>query len=194
MLMTQAAFARRRGVGKPAVTGWKKAGHLVMQLDERGRELVNVERSEARLAAKVDPTRGRPTAAMNAGMDLQSASASEADDGERGPGVAAVRAEVAREDLIGKRLKNARDAGELVLRQAAEQQCVQLARAVRERVQAWLRGAADRMASERDGRQIVTWGSAELDQLFATLADQVEQDALEELVEEVEADAERAAA
>jgi hypothetical protein len=44
-LVTQAEFARRRGVSRKTVTKWKQAGKLVMQ-----GELVDVEASEARLA------------------------------------------------------------------------------------------------------------------------------------------------
>ena len=178
-LMTQAAFAAHCGVGKPAVSNWKKAGHLVFAEGPDGREMVHVERSEARLNARVDRMRGRPTTAMNTG-EAAPASEPAAEAGQESGGFAAVRVQVAAEDLIAKRLKNARDASELVPRLAAERQCAELGRAMRERVQAWLRSAADRLAVERDPRVVVAFASVELDQVFAELADQIAAGALED--------------
>ena len=181
-LMTQSAFATHCGVGKSAVSNWKKAGLLVFA-DEGAGPLVHVERSEARLNAKIDRFRGRPTTAMNAAEPAAEALApAVAESGQESGGFAAVRVQVAAEDLIAKRLKNARDASELVPRLAAERQCAELGRAVRERVQAWLRGAADRLAIERDPRVVVSFASEELDQVFADLADQVAAGALEDAV------------
>lgn len=178
-LMTQSQFAKHRGVGKSAVSNWKTQGLLVFA-DEGAGPRVHVERTEAKLNARLDPMRGRPTTAMNAAEPAEQPVV--ADAGQESGGFAAVRVQVAAEDLIAKRLKNARDASELVPRLAAERQCAELGRAVRERVQAWLRGAADRLAVERDPRVVVSFASEELDQLFADLADQVAAGALEEAV------------
>ena len=52
--ITQAEFARRRGVSRATVTGYKNQGLLVMTEDGK----VDVQASEERLSAHLDPVRG----------------------------------------------------------------------------------------------------------------------------------------
>jgi hypothetical protein len=77
-LVTQAEFARRRGVSRKTVTKWKQAGKLVMQ-----GELVDVEASEARLAhtARADASAGAE--GSGAGRSARDANAA---GGRRGAG------------------------------------------------------------------------------------------------------------
>ena len=53
LLMSQADFARRRGVSRPTVTGYKKKGLLVMVGDQ-----VDAVASDQSLADHLDPVRG----------------------------------------------------------------------------------------------------------------------------------------
>lgn len=182
-LMTQAQFAAHRGVGKSAVSNWKRAGLLIFgESGDSGRQLVHVERTDARLNARVDPTRGRPTAAMNAGDDLLSAVVTpERDDGEqegRG-GVASVRADVAREDLVAKRLKNAEAARELVPAIEAERRLAAIGAMARERVMAELRARGERLAAETTQRGAIVLCQEAVTVAFTALADAIEGGALD---------------
>lgn len=176
-LMTQAQFARHRGVSKPAVSNWKKAGHLVLQEDEQGRVKVNVERTEARLNARLDPMRGRPTTAS--ATNASSAEPPSALPLEGPPGSAPAnsgsladeRVEELRERRIGAALKNAQMARDLVPLVEAERRVSEVGRAARERMHAWLRGMAERFAATSDVRTIMALGEQGIDEVFAELAD-----------------------
>lgn len=155
-LMTQAAFAARRGVGKSAVSNWKKAGLLVFAEGEGGKLFVHVERSEARLEARLDPMRGRPAsgevvepAPTDGGDDLLSIDAA----GKRK--LSDARAELVDEDLFGKRLKNAAAAGELVPLVESERRLSAVGRMVRERLAAEERNVAERLAATGDVRGVM---------------------------------------
>ncbi|MEG8021810.1 hypothetical protein [Sphingomonas aerolata] len=64
-LMTKGEFAVHRGVGKSAVSNWAKKDLLVMgECPTSGAIKVDVERTEARINARVDPMRGRPSASL----------------------------------------------------------------------------------------------------------------------------------
>lgn len=175
-LMTQAEYARHRGVRPSAVSNWKKAGHLVFGEDDDGKLKVDVVRTDARLNARLDPLRGRPS-----GSALT-------DPAESDEGVAPAlplagakpselnveRLEELRERRIGSALKNAQLARDLVPLIEAEQRVSEVGRAARERMQAWLRSVAERFAAERDARAIMTLGEEGIDRVFDELADAAE--------------------
>ncbi|SEM62604.1 hypothetical protein SAMN05192583_0879 [Sphingomonas gellani] len=171
-LLTQTAFAKHRGVGKSAVSNWKKAGLLVFADDGTGALLVDVTRTEAKLNARLDPTRGRPTAGMQDGSVPELPIDGEADEGSalQQRNLARVRADVAEEDLVGKRMKNAELARELVPAMDAERRLGQLGRMARERVQSELRARAERLAAEREPRAIMALLDEATDKAFHALA------------------------
>lgn len=169
-LMSQSDFATRRGVGKSAVSNWKAAGLLVFAEAPSGKLLVDVERTEARLNAKVDPTRGRPTGAVGQ-LPFAAAAPAEPGDLPKGRTAALVRVELAEEQLIEKRQKNAQAAGELMPYVELERRGVELCRSARERVNAAFRGMAERLAAETEVRAIMAIGLAEFDRVFVSLAE-----------------------
>lgn len=176
-LMTQAEYARHRGVGKPAVSNWKKAGLLVLVEDPaNGRIKVDVRRTDARLNAKIDPMRGRPPTAApstssSEGAELPLADAAPAAAPMPGaPDFNAERTAELIERRIGAALKNAQMAGDLVPLAEAERRCAETGRVARERMQAWLRGVAERFAATSDVRTIMAIGEEGIDQVFAELA------------------------
>ncbi len=154
-LMTQAEFAARRGVGKSAVSNWKKAGLLIFAEGEGGKLFVHAERSEARLEARLDPMRGRPASG-------EAVEPAVTDGGDELPLDAPAkrkwsdaRAELADEDLFGKRLKNAQAAGELVPLVEAERRLAAIGRMIRERLAAEERNVAERLAATSDVRGVM---------------------------------------
>lgn len=179
-LMTQAEFARHRGVSKPAVSNWKKAGLLVLQENDAGRIMVNVERTDAKLNAKLDPMRGRPPSGSfpsHSAADAAPPSPAEgrgADSelplGSSERSLAEERVEELRERRIGAALKNAVMAGDLVPLIEAERRVAECGRVARERMQSWLRGIAERFAAVADVRTIMSLGEEGIDQVFAELA------------------------
>ncbi len=175
-LMTQAEFAKHRGVGRSAVSNYKTKGLLVFGEAEDGAVLVDVARTEARLNAKVDPTRGRPTGAQGGGgqeaLPLEPAQA--AGVSRQMQDVANVRTDLVRQQVIEKQMANARRAGELVPVAEYEKRATELGRVVRERMQSMLRTMAERFAAEKDPRQIVAVGALEIDRIFSELADRAE--------------------
>lgn len=179
-LMTQAEFARHRGVVKSAVSNWKKGGLLVLAEGHNGKPMVDVARTDARLNAKIDPMRGRPS--MGGGpaeaahrLPLDSSPAVVAPAPPAGASgsrtIADERMEQVREQRIGNALKNAQLAGDLVPLIEAERRVGEVGRAARERMHAWLRSVAERFAAEKDVRTIMALGEEGIDQVFAELAD-----------------------
>lgn len=191
-LMTQAEFAAHRGVGKSAVSNWKKAGLLVFAEGPDGKLGVHVERTDAKLNARIDPTRGRPTTAIGE----PSGSSEMPLDGEVAqPGLrnaAAVRVEVAEEELVAKRMKNAEGARALVPLIEVERRLGQLGRMARERVEAELRGMAEQIAGAREGRTVMMLMASACDAAFNALADAIERGALAEVDDDAEPEAEAA--
>lgn len=167
-LMTQAEFAAHRGVGRSAVSNWKKRNLVVFAEGEDGSLKVDVARTEARLNAKVDPTRGRPTTGQPAAAEPADRVAAPA-----GGGVAEVRSDLLRQQVIAATMKNAQAAGTLVPIEEYERRSSELGRMARERTQAMLRGLAERFAAVTDAREIRAIGSAEIDRVFEELADHV---------------------
>jgi phage terminase Nu1 subunit (DNA packaging protein) len=164
-LMTQADFASHRGVVKSAVSNWKKDGLLVMAEGPRGKLLVDVKRTEAKLNGAIDPTRGRPLKTM-----MEGESPRPSGQGELGE----VRTELLREQRLGQRFKNAQSARELVPLAEYENRIAELGRLTRERMHSMVRSAAERLAAEHDPRVITSLLAAEIDRSFAELADQAE--------------------
>jgi hypothetical protein len=180
--MTQAQFARHRGVSKGSVTNWKNAKLLVMAEGPGGRAMVDVVRTELKLNANIDPLRGRPSTGHQAAA-AEASPGGEAPALPLGEGQAASVAAPRRDDLAdervqhlreqrtGQALKNAQMAGELVPLIEAERRVAEIGRASRERMHAWLRSNAERFAAEKDVRQIMAFGEAGIDEVFAELAE-----------------------
>jgi hypothetical protein len=174
-LMSQAEYARHRGVSAPAVSNWKKAGHLVFAEDPQrpGSHRIDVARTDARLNSKLDPTRGRPTTGTPPAAVQQPEGGDLLSGGGRSQ--AQVRIDLAQEQLIGQRLKNAREARELAPAVELERRAAELGRVARERMQAMFRSISERLAAEHNVRAIMAIGSGEIDRVFSELADDVDQ-------------------
>lgn len=177
-LMTQADFARHRGVGKSAVSNWKKAGLLVLAEDPAdGRIKVDVARTDAKLNAKIDPMRGRPPAAAPAATPATEPVPSLPLEGPAVPSgpvdrsLADERRDAVREQRIGAALKNAQLAGDLVPLIEAVRRVEEAGRAARERVHSWFSGEAEKLAAARDVRAVMAIGEEGIDRVFAELAD-----------------------
>ena len=168
--MTQAEFAVHRGVQKSAVSNWKKKGLLVF-VEDADKLKVDVARSDARINANVDPTRGRPTTAQSApaqsGLRLESP---EPVPQAQPSNISNAREDLMREQTIEKRMKNARDAGELVLLADFESRCSEYGRLIRERAQGLIRDTAERLAADREPRSIIALLTVEFDMMLDDLA------------------------
>ncbi len=117
--MTQAEFARHRGVSRATVTEYKHKGLLVMTDDGR----VDVAASEQRLNASLDPVRGGDRSAAK-----KQPAATVKEDGRF------MSARV--EELVAKaawqRLKLEKEAGRLVEKESTRQAAFTLARTAQE--------------------------------------------------------------
>jgi hypothetical protein len=174
-LMTKGQFAVHRGVGKSAVSNWAKKDLLVLgECPTSGAIMVDVERTEARINSRVDPMRGRPAASVPAPASPGPQDAGDTGADHSGRRAAMVRTELAEENLVTLRLKNAERGRELAPRIELERRAAELGRVARERMQAMFRAIAERLAAERDARTIMAIGSAEIDRVFAELANDVE--------------------
>lgn len=174
-LMTKGQFAAHRGVGKSAVSNWAKKDLLVLgECPTSGAIMVDVERTEARINSRVDPMRGRPAASVPAPATPGPQDAGDGGADHSGRRAAMVRTELAEENLVTLRLKNAERGRELAPRIELERRAAELGRVARERMQAMFRAIAERLAAERDARTIMAIGSAEIDRVFAELANDVE--------------------
>jgi hypothetical protein len=175
-LMTQGEFARHRGVGKSAVSNWKRDGLLVMGEGAGGKLYVDVERSDARLNARFDPMRGRPTSTMSRSIGLPLVAGAAPDPcsqlPDQGETLQSVRVELIRRQSAGHALRNAQAAGELAPLVELVERAQNLSRSTRERIQGWFRGEAERLAAERDIRVIISICEEGIDRIFVDLADQ----------------------
>lgn len=169
--MTQVEYAAHRGVTKPAVTAWKKRGLVIMVEGDRGRMLVDVAKSDALVAALIDPMRGRPA---KADAPVASVAVAVVPNEEPVRGLSKAREELIDEQLIGQRLKNARDAGELGVNAELLRRAGELGRMVRERIGSMHRSLAERLAAEREPRAVTALLEAETDMIMRDLADLVE--------------------
>lgn len=178
--MTQTEFATHRGVGKSAVSNWKRDGLLVFVTTDDGRELVDVAASDAILDDRLDPTRGRPSTA-GIGGDLVGGEVKPVNE------LQAVRLDFMREQTIRKRLDNDKLAGQLVARAEFEARAADWARRVRERMQGLVGRHRERLAAERDPRALAAFLAGEIDAVFSALADDAEAEPVDQAVEPVEA-------
>lgn len=177
-LMRKGEFARHRGVKPSAVSNWNKRGLLVFAEGPGGQLLVDVVKTEARLNANVDTTRGRPSGGTAAAAGAPAAPQEPADAPGGGAAIANPRIDLVRQQVIEKTLKNRRDAGELVVLAEYERRAAEMGRQSRERVMSAIRGLAERLATETDPRQIITLCEGEIDRIFNDLAADIEQGAL----------------
>jgi hypothetical protein len=192
-LMTQAAFAARRGVGKSAVSNWKKAGLVVFGEGDGGKLFVDVERTDARLNARLDPMRGRPSAAEAAPELPIGGDADDAAAAGGGRNLAQARAELVDEDLFGRRLKNAAAAGELVPLIEEERRLSAVGRMIRERIAAEERNVAERLAATSDVRAVMAILDEARTKAFLAMASAIAGGELDE-PDEAEASADQAEA
>jgi len=169
LLMSQAEFAAHRGVKKSAVSNWKKDGLLIFAEAPDGKLKVDVARTEARLNAKLDPARGRPTTAQAAAASEPSSPAPVSTPADSGLSI--VRTDLLRQQTVGKALDNAKRAGDLVALAEFERLAAENGRIARERMIALVRNNAERLAAEREPRQIVAILTDEIDLAFAELAE-----------------------
>ncbi len=173
-LMSQAEFAAYRGVGKPAVSNWKKQGLIVFGEDPTrpGKHLVNVTATDARLSTRVDPTRGRPR-----GGEAQPMAAPQTEMLPLANGtdrkVAEVRLELLEEQRTGQRMKNARDAKELAPLVELERRASELGRSIFSRIGAMHRSLAERLASATDQRSVVAILEEATDRIRIDLANRI---------------------
>lgn len=179
--MTQAEYAAHRGVKPSAVSNWKKAGHVVFAEGDDGRLYVDRARTDARLNARIDQTRGRPTSSQASQAQAPASAASGplfSGEPAEPSGLAQVRTDLIRQQTIGKTLDNARRAGELVPAMEYERRASEFGRLARERMHSVVRNQSERLSAERDPRQITLLLTEEIDLAFAELADQVQGGAL----------------
>lgn len=171
LLMTPAKFAARRGVQKSAVSNWKKKGWLVYaEGPDGGKPLIDVERSELKLNANLDPSRGRPTTGqMTAVSDLPVVAPAP----PQNSGLTDVRTDLIKAQTVGKTLENARRAGELVVFAEFERLAIENGRVTRERMIALARNLSERLAAEREPRQVSAILIEEIDKAFTELAEQI---------------------
>ena len=191
--MTQVEYARHRGVGKSAVSNWKKSGWLVMN----GRK-VEVGKSDAVVDSHVDPGRGRPRSHEDidgspiGDMPVSTDSAPAADTGietaQAPPDDVPVdangqmsmtfnqeRVREVYERRIGQALKNALTAGELVPLEAAQSKLTETARSLRERIQAEFRNVAEQLAAETTTRGIMSTCETCIDTVFKDVSTDLRQ-------------------
>ena len=164
-LISKAAYARHRGVGKSAVSNWIKRGQIVLVGDK-----VDQAASDTRLAALVDPAGGRDAGGAQlakAPPSRSKAPRSKAEKAAAGPepGSVSVADETAaslaeerlgeiRERRFGQALKNAQMAGELVPVEAFEARLQTLIGGFCERLQSELRAQSEALAKETERRTV----------------------------------------
>ncbi|HCW48978.1 MAG TPA: hypothetical protein DGP25_02745 [Brevundimonas sp.] len=178
-LLMKSEFAKRHGVGASAVSNWARKGLLVFGEDPKrpGKQLVDAEKSDLLVRGSIDQTRGRPRSAEAALVEASEAPATAPARAATMTGAEAVRMEEARERIIGRRIDNEKALGNLVSLGEVERRTAERGRMIRERVQATVRNLAERLAAETDPRPITSLLSAELDDVFARLADDIESEA-----------------
>jgi len=178
-LLMKSEFAKRHGVGASAVSNWARKGLLGFGEDPKrpGKQLVDAEKSDLLVRGSIDQTRGRPRSAEAALVEAGEGLATGPARAATMTGAEAVRMEEARERIIGRRIDNEKALGNLVSLGEVERRTAERGRMIRERVQATVRNLAERLAAETDPRTITSVLSAELDDVFARLADDIESEA-----------------
>jgi len=182
-LMNATAYAARRGVGKSAVSNWKKAGLLVMAPDPAnpGKMLIDAEKTDMILRGSIDPTRGRPTKAA-ASQAVSQAAPSEAQDLKK-PYVSpmeAARLEEMQERILRRQLERAQLTGQLVDLGEYSSRIANLARLVRERTIGVIRMNAEALAEETDPRAVTALLTDAFDKMFDSVSREIETEADQE--------------
>lgn len=172
-LMSQADYARYRGVGRPAVSNWKKAGHLVLAEDAGGRVMIDVARTDARINSRIDPMRGRPANAVPA-VPAQTLFAPPPQQSDDSVTVSSVRLDLLHEQRTGQALKNAKAAGDLVPLVEGLRRWGEAARLLRERMQSDMRGLSERLANESETRTVMMLLEETVDRVFGAVAAAIE--------------------
>ncbi len=167
VLLTQVEYAEHRGVGRSAVSNWKRNKLLVFAEGPDGLPLVDRDRTDARLHANINPMRGRRRA-KEASEAVAPALGSQV---APGPSIGDARSDLLREQVTRERLRNAKDAGELVPLAEYERRAAELGRQTRERVQSALANVAERLAVETDPRKLTLLMSDAVDRVFSEIAD-----------------------
>ncbi len=187
--MSQAEYAVHRGVGRSAVSNWKTQGLLVFAEGTNGKPAVDVERTDARVNAKIDPARGRPTAASalpQSDLPLAEPVANAVRGGGGGESLADVRTDLIRAQTIKAQLDNAKRAGDLVPLEEFIRRSSEYGRVARERTLSVVRSQAEWLASARDARAIVAQLQDEIERAFADLAAQIETGAMPDTAEDLD--------
>lgn len=153
--MTQAAFARRRGVSRATVTEYKHKGLLVMTEDG----LVDVKASEQLLSANLEPLRGGNRAAPAAKKPAADTSAFMAAKTRE------MEAKAAKQEME-TRLR----AGELLERDVVERVAFTLARGAQESMMAIADRLSPLLAAEDDSAKVHEMLSDELRRVCQALA------------------------
>lgn len=184
LLMTQAEYAERHGVGKSAVSNWKSKGLLVFTADPArpGKQLVDVTKSDLLVRGTIDPTRGRPRGEAGEAQQMPDDAGDEAPRA-RGPAptpMETARLEEMRERTTRRRIENERLVGSLVSIAEYERRAGDMGRLVRERTHGLIRQHAERLAAETDPRTIMVVLGEAFDALFNQVADEIEAAASQE--------------
>jgi len=114
-MMTQAAYARHRGVKRQTVGKWKTRGEIVMTKNSNGRPRVDVAKSDALLSALQNPLK---TAAMH--PDDQPVETNVTPLDNTATKIATSREEKERADANMSKLKYQKMAGNLIPREEIE--------------------------------------------------------------------------
>lgn len=187
-LMTQTEFATHRGVGRSAVSNWKKDGLVVFAEGDDGRPMVDVERTDARLNRKIDPARGRPSKAAGEMQGELPVAPAGANAVRGGDSLADVRTDLIRAQTIRAQLDNGKRAGELVMLEDFTRRAMDYARVSRERMMSIVRTQAEWLAAAKDPRAIVAKLEDEIDRAFEDLATQIETGVVVEAVDDAVSD------
>lgn len=164
-LMTASEYAAYKGKTPGSVSNWKKRG--LIEYGQGG--LIDVVRSDIKVNAAIDPTRGRPSRAV-ATAAAHTGDPPAAEPPNQVQMVADVRVDLIREQTIARRIKNTADAGALVPYEEFAARLTKFARLSRERMISIVRSNAERLAAEREPRQVVALLEAEIATAFAKLA------------------------
>jgi hypothetical protein len=195
-LMTRGEYAAHRSVTPANVSIWKRKGLIAYAEDPAdGKLKIDVVRSDAKVNAAIDPTRGRPSRAAAQKAEesppapMTPPAPPQSDAAQQ---VADVRVDFIREQTIGKRMKNAADAGALVPLEEYAGRIEKFGRLSLERMTALVRSLAERLAAERDPRQLVALLETEIARAFERLKQDAltgaEGEAVEESADDVESE------
>ena len=170
-LMTKGDFARARGVRPGSVSNWINQGLVVFGYDpERPeKEMIDVDQTDALLREHLDPGNGRPRA-----QTVEASRGLFGDDGS----VASARGLELRERTMRLRLQNAKAVDKLVAVDDVAARFADAARLIRERWASSDRQLCERLASERDERQVLALLSAARDEILNQVAEMLSRSAI----------------